>query len=119
MSETPDKKIHFQVKYGPNGTFALNVFANDVPELEGHLTELGSRAELLTAIAETIQATATVVTKFPETTVMADDPRAKKCAHGQAMTFRSGEKNGKKWSGWFCNVKHDPQLPECKPEFDR
>jgi len=35
-------------------------------------------------------------------------PRPKKqCSKcGSEMVFRSGEKNGRKWSGWFCQNKY-------------
>ena len=40
-----------------------------------------------------------------------DDPEAPYCVHG-SMKNRSGEKNGKAWSGWFCPAPKDEQ---CAP----
>lgn len=37
----------------------------------------------------------------------------KTCNHGE-MTYRSGDKNGKPWGGWFCPTPKDTP-DQCKP----
>jgi hypothetical protein len=46
----------------------------------------------------------------------AAQPPAPSCQHGQ-MTFRSGTKNGKDWSGYFCPTPRGTP-GQCKPVFN-
>lgn len=111
--------VHLQVKFGRNGSMALNLFAPTVQALVNEATELGDSGPMLVAIAEQVQAFATVAAEFPGTEAVKSDSNAKMCAHKEPMEFKRGETNGKKWSGWFCKVRNDPALAQCKPEFDR
>jgi hypothetical protein len=44
-------------------------------------------------------------------------PNAPTCVHGE-MVHRSGEKNGRAWSGWFCPTpKNTPG--QCSPQFNK
>ena len=36
------------------------------------------------------------------------------CLHGH-MIFKTGEKNGKEWGGWFCTEKN--RANQCRPQF--
>jgi hypothetical protein len=75
-------------------------------------------ADLLTAGAVVkgnnapVESTAAPATSGPSATVT----QLRTCEHGK-RTQRSGTKNGRSWTGYFCPLaKGDPN--QCKPEFE-
>lgn len=121
------------LKFGNGGM--INVRASDVNALVSEVENLAlvgtyivnTSEEIQSAAISAQQAQANVVQQFPQTTVVQQGPppqqgggQQKFCAHGQAMAFRAGtSKAGKPYSGYFCQVKNDPYLAECPPQFNR
>lgn len=105
-------KAQLSVKYGRLGDM-INLRADSVEEMAEMADKLANLAEVIVASTEEFQARATVVATFPGTE-KADAPRGDVCAHGVAWLVKSGSKNGKDWSGKFCQVENDPSLPKCK-----
>lgn len=108
-------KAQLSVKFGRLGDM-INLRADsvdDLAEMSGKLADLGT---VIVASAEEFQAKATIVQTFPETTKAPASGDV--CAHGVAWLVKSGEKNGKSWSGRFCQVENDPSLPKCKAKWD-
>lgn len=115
------------VKFGNGGM--INVRTKNVADLVSEVNALGEVATFIVSTAEEVQAAATLSQVFevskvaqPAQTAPAASPAGstgRVCAHGVAMNFREGEKNGKRWSGYFCVVKNDPNLRECPAQFNR
>lgn len=113
------------VKFGNGGM--INVRTKDVATLAQEVNALGEVATFLVSTAEEVQAAATLSQVFEVSKVAQPTQAApanagstgRVCAHGVAMNFREGEKNGKRWSGYFCVVKNDPNLRECPAQFNR
>ena len=40
------------------------------------------------------------------------------CTHGE-MKLRTGEKNGKKWSGYFCPLPQERKDEQCPPQWNK
>jgi hypothetical protein len=109
----------------------INVRTKDVATLAQEVNALGEVATFLVSTAEEVQAAATLSQAFEVSKVAQPTQAApaasyanagstgRVCAHGAPMTFREGEKNGKRWSGYFCAVKNDPNLRECPAQFNR
>lgn len=128
-STVDEWKIQLSLKYG-NGNM-LNLRTQTVDEMVELTTDLGNQGAFLVGATEEFQALATIQQAFPATQQIqpqASAPApagygngARVCAHGVAMTQRSGvsKSSGKPWSGWFCQVKSDPSLPECPAQFAR
>ena len=72
----------------------------------------GRRDAFETAV-EVVQAAAEA---FPNTPYGEEASEAPLCLHGHPMEAKSGEKNGKPWSGWFCIY---PKDQACKPIWNR
>lgn len=118
------------VKFGNGGM--INVRTKDVATLAQEVNALGEVATFLVSTAEEVQAAATLSQQFAVTPVtqapqaapapsygVGSGAQGRMCAHGVAMAYRDGEKNGKRWSGYFCVVKNDPTMRECPAQFNR
>lgn len=114
---TEGTSVHLQIRFGRNGSMALNLFGPTVKQVLDEATELGDSGPMLVAIAETFQGLATVAEVIPGTTVVTD-PNAKVCAHGVARVRKSGGEGKKAWVGYFCDVKNDPNLKQCAVEWE-
>lgn len=109
-------KIQISFKYGRMADM-VNVRADTVEELMELMNGISENSTFLVASAEDFQAKATVAAVFPGT-VDAGKDDTDVCAHGVAWKSQSGVKNGKAWSGKFCQVENDPKLPKCKAKWD-
>lgn len=133
MSDAPVTLfIPFGEGYGNPG---LTIRADSLDELDSILasasdpTDAGdpdsvSKLDSVLSGVETIKAA--VLLKFPQAPkataarssnhpqAQSNSEAAPSCSHGE-MKWRSGEKNGKKWQGWFCNAPYGQD--KCKPQF--
>lgn len=130
MAEANDGnwKIQLNLKHGFNSLDLLNVRVETIPELLEILDAISQNATVIAGATADFKAAHAVGSTFPGAeTVPFDGAKAvqvtppapaasggKVCAHGVPYKFNSGEKNGKKWSGWFCQVENDPAQPKCK-----
>lgn len=131
MTEDGSWGAQLSIKYG-NGNM-VNIRAKNVQELIAETGALADAGPFLVASTEEFQAHAAIQAAFTGATqVVSSAPIApaaqptqqapsggRTCAHGAPMSFREGNKNGKSWSGWFCQVKNDPRLAECPAQFNR
>lgn len=59
-----------------------------------------------------VEAVSTTIAQIAET--LGDElmPEAPQCKHGHRI-FRTGEKNGREWGGWYCSMKE--KKDQCEP----
>ncbi len=108
-----DYKVQLSLKFGARNDM-VNLRCDSPEELAKMAGELADLAVVVVTAAEEFQAKATVAAAFPGTEAATSAPRGDVCAHGVAWSEKSGEKNGKRWSGKFCQVENDPAMPKCK-----
>jgi hypothetical protein len=116
-----NENTKFQINYKLSDGTLINLYAQDVKDLETGLNDLGMVAALIKATAADLgggNATAAAVqniqTQFNATPVAApvEQPGAKTCKHG-AMSFKSGTSARGAWQGYMCpSPKGDPSKCE-------
>lgn len=72
-----------------------------------------SRKDAFETAVEVIQ---TAAQGFSDTPYGEQDSEAPVCLHGLSMVHKSGTKNGKDWSGWFCT---EEGTARCQPIWNR
>jgi hypothetical protein len=119
LAEADGWKVQYSIKFGNGGL--LNIRADTVEDVLSEAVKLEDLGQPLVAIAEKMQAAATVQMQFQDATlVRPEEPKTpvRKCAHNVAMEYREGvSKAGKAYKAYFCRVKNDPALPECAAQF--
>lgn len=121
-----DYKFQVSQKYGAGGTGMLNVRANDAQELADNVTAavvaVGPAAVLAEALNTEFQAVSNLVNGgFEVNQVQQAQPQQTRassgelCQHG-SMVFKTGNKDGRAWEGWFCPTAKDAP-DKCKPKF--
>jgi hypothetical protein len=116
-----NENTKFQINYKLSDGTLINLYAQDVKDLETGLNDLGMVAALIKATSADLgggNATATAVqniqAQFNATPVAASsDPSVKMCRHGQ-MNFRSGVGEKGPWQGFMCaGPKELPKSEKC------
>ena len=116
-----NENTKFQINYKLADGTLINLYAQDVKDLETGLNDLGMVAALIKATSADLgggNATATAVqniqAQFNATPVAASsDPSVKMCRHGQ-MNFRSGVGEKGPWQGFMCaGPKELPKSEKC------
>ena len=116
-----NENTKFQVNYKLADGTLINLYAQDVKDLETGLNDLGMVAALIKATSADLgggNATATAVqniqAQFNATPVAASsDPSVKMCRHGQ-MNYRSGVGEKGPWQGFMCaGPKELPKSEKC------
>ena len=64
---------------------------------------------------ESIPTAASVVANLEATLGAEQIAESPICNHGSHMIFKTGEKNGREWGGWFCTEK--TRSAQCQPIF--
>lgn len=106
-----NENTKFQINYKLQDGTLINLYAQDVKDLETGLNDLGMVAALIKATAADLGggATATAVqniqAQFNTTPVVqaapVEQPGAKACKHGQ-MAFKTGTSARGPWQGYMC-----------------
>lgn len=105
-----NENTKFQINYKLGDGTLINLYAQDVKDLETGLNDLGMVAALIKATAADLgggNATAAAVqniqAQFATTPVAApvEAPGAKTCKHG-AMSFKTGTSARGPWQGYMC-----------------
>jgi hypothetical protein len=116
-----NENTKFQINYKLSDGTLINLYAQDVKDLETGLNDLGMVAALIKATSADLgggNATATAVqniqAQFNATPVAASsDPSVKMCRHGQ-MNYRSGVGEKGPWQGFMCaGPKELPKSEKC------
>ena len=116
-----NENTKFQINYKLSDGTLINLYAQDVKDLETGLNDLGMVAALIKATSADLgggNVTATAVqniqAQFNATPVAASsDPSVKMCRHGQ-MNFRSGVGEKGPWQGFMCaGPKELPKSEKC------
>ena len=117
---TSTEGVAFQANFKtPMGTL-LNVYAHNQAEFAQYFNDMSTFIGSIVEIEALING-ANIVRHTPAPSenvapaplkVVTSQPEATghTCQHG-AMSLRSGEKNGKPWSGWFCTGPRGQQCP--------
>jgi hypothetical protein len=116
-----NENTKFQINYKLSDGTLINLYAQDVKDLETGLNDLGMVATLIKATATELggNATAAAVQNIqaafaatPVASAPAEQPGAKMCKHG-AMSFKSGTSARGAWQGYMCpSPKGDPSKCE-------
>lgn len=119
-----DYKYQMSAKFGPGGIGMINVRADDPEEFANNVNAavaaVGPASVLVEALNTEFQgvsaanATAPAPAPYPQ---QAQAQGGQICVHGQ-MVARSGVKNGKPWSGWFCPTPQGTP-GQCAAKFNR
>lgn len=125
MSGDEGYKFQVSLKYGPDNIGMLNVRADSNEEFAANLAAaletLGANAVLVdaynTEFPKGAPATSPAPAGRPQGGQASPTSTGEVCQHG-SMVFRSGNKDGKAWSAWFCPT--DKNAPDkCQPKFTR
>jgi len=128
-----DWAIQLSIKHGPlvNGqpAYMTNIRGYTVGDVESHMEDLADKAEKLGKHLSQFNAVEALGAQFQVERVSGssggssrsrsrddDDEDGTPCPVNKGATHehKSGKKNGKSWSGTFCNAKRN----ECAPEWD-
>ena len=106
-----NENTKFQINYKLQDGTLINLYAQDVKDLETGLNDLGMVAALIKATATDLGGGATaaavqnIQAQFNTTPVAqaapVEQPGAKQCKHGQ-MTFKTGTSARGPWQGYMC-----------------
>jgi len=117
--ETTEQLLELLDALGKTGVVAKTV--ETATELQG----VYAAAKGLPATPVAVEVAPTAVVAFPTTSVQypnvlqvqAAAQNVHLCPHG-TMVPRSGTKNGRYWSGWFCPTPQGTP-DQCSPSFDK
>lgn len=130
-----ERSVQASIKFGGNGSLYLIAKAGTPEELLEDLAVLAENAVIINTNCEEIQRSGSLQEAFPGSNIIQQQQQATTrpqqaarpapqqgqqgslCAHGVPRSVRSGNKNGKAWTGEFCVVKNDPNMPECPAIF--
>lgn len=104
-----NENTKFQINYKLYDGTLINLYAQDVKDLETGLVDLSMVAALIKSTSEelsggaTVAAVSAITQAFPSAAPVAsaEQPGAKQCRHG-AMSFRSGTGQKGPWQGYMC-----------------
>ena len=106
-----NENTKFQINYKLADGTLINLYAQDVKDLETGLNDLGMVAALIKATAADLGGGATaaavqnIQAQFNTTPVVqaapVEQPGAKQCKHGQ-MAFKTGTSARGPWQGYMC-----------------
>ena len=108
-----NENTKFQIKYKLSDGTLINLYAQDVKDLETGLNDLGMVAALIKATAADLGGGATaaavqnIQAQFNSTPVtqalppQVEAPGTKNCKHGQ-MAFKTGTSARGPWQGYMC-----------------
>lgn len=106
-----NENTKFQINYKLSDGTLINLYAQDVKDLETGLNDLGMVAALIKATAAdlgggaTASAVAAISQQFTATPVAqsapVEQPGAKTCKHG-VMAFKTGTSARGPWQGYMC-----------------
>ena len=106
-----NENTKFQINYKLSDGTLINLYAQDVKDLETGLNDLGMVAALIKATAADLGGGATaaavqnIQAQFNTTPVVqaapVEQPGAKQCKHGQ-MAFKTGTSARGPWQGYMC-----------------
>ena len=128
MSDT-EFKVQWSISLPPAAQYAkgdmLNLRGNTVAEVEGIFDSVlnGEFIDKATQVGALLRAAAAVTDGLTPTADApaqqggsSDEPVAALhvCQHGKRV-HKSGEKNGKKWEGWFCPEKQ--KANQCEVQW--
>lgn len=127
MTEPIPTEVQLSIKFGMNGSLYLIIKG---PSVEAIVEEAGKamdQARFLNSVGDAIQAELIVREQFEVETVSRTSepepspygPPPRMCAHGVAMKYQEGisTKTGNPYKGYFCTVKNDPRMAQCKSQF--
>jgi hypothetical protein len=118
-----NETTRFQVNFKLVDGTLINLYADNAAELESLLTSAQDYAMMINQTAQIMSGTASLASvstpvraevKAPPAVASAD---GNNCKHG-GMVYRSGEKGGKKWQGYFCPADRNAS-DKCDPVFIR
>lgn len=132
--------VQASVKLGKNREHMLNVRAETVDQLLALMDQLAGVSNGLNQSIDTLvegglseaQAVANVQAQFPTTQQVqpgvvqpqqpqtyGQQPSNPQTCPGHNLPWKpiAGVKNGKQWSGLFCNAPQNGPIPQCKPIF--
>jgi hypothetical protein len=127
MSASPSTKLQINYKLA-DGTL-VNIYADNVKELETSLNDIGMVAALIKATANDlgggapVRNVADIQAQFNAPAAQAQQPVASTggtytCKHG-SMTFRQSKPGAaKEWKGYFCPTPQGT-ADQCEPKFLR
>lgn len=126
MTATNNTKLQVNYKLA-DGTL-VNIYADDVKELERGLTDIGMVSALIKSTGKELggapaqDAVSVVANAFPNAQVVTQAaPSAggtHTCKHGE-MTFRQSKPGApKSWKGYFCPTPQGTP-DQCEPKFIR
>lgn len=116
-----NENTKFQINYKLSDGTLINLYAQDVKDLETGLNDLGMVASLIKATSNDLSggnATAAAVQNiqaaFAATPVAApvEQPGAKQCKHG-VMAFKTGTSARGPWQGYMCAAQKGA-LDKCE-----
>ena len=106
-----NENTKFQINYKLSDGTLINLYAQDVKDLETGLNDFGMVAALIKATAADLGGGATaaavqnIQAQFNTTPVVqaapVEQPGAKQCKHGQ-MAFKTGTSARGPWQGYMC-----------------
>ena len=120
-----NENTKFQINYKLSDGTLINLYAQDVKDLETGLNDLGMVAALIKATATDLGGGATaaavqnIQAQFNATPVaVTSTGGAYTCKHG-GMTFRQSKPGApKEWKGYFCPTPQGT-ADQCEPKFLR
>jgi hypothetical protein len=126
MSASPSTKLQVNFKLA-DGTL-VNIYADNVKELETSLNDIGMVAALIKATSNDLggapaRSAESIAAQFnapaaPQPVAVTSSGGAYTCKHG-AMTFRQSKPGApKEWKGYFCPTPQGT-ADQCEPKFLR